>query len=314
MRATMLVALMAGGLLFVFDNDAAANDLTGGMGVAAFASSPDYSTYAPTATALAPVPSTPDVLGAPERGANSVRPDGDAAAAYGDTPCPRIPDASDLRLTADERRRVEAGEIIMQIVSDVEDERQVRAIGYLNADPVWLFDLATDSSLAPELLAAVKDVQILEQRPYGKLFRGVAKPAFFLPTYQYTLAAKYRPDGTGQCWGQVEGDFERNEGAHSFIWHPERRQTLAVFSFYFTLRGVLKLVPESWLLTNAGRTLPEFMHNLDALVPKYRERDDDRAHRNAVAWISLRRSLEAGELPGRVWTDVGSAPPLHAAR
>jgi hypothetical protein len=216
-------------------------------------------------------------------------------------PCPRIPDATDLNLTDEEWAKVQRGEIIVQFVSYSPEERQVRAIGYLDADPIWLFDLATDSHLAPDLVDAVKTVAVLEQRPDGKLIRGQAKPAFFLPTYRYTLASHYRADHTGQCWGQVEGDFDRNEGAHSFIWDPERKQTLAVFSFYFKLSGVLKLVPESWILHKAGSTLPDFMRKLAALVPKYAHADTPRARHNAEAWASLRARLEHGDLPGRVW-------------
>jgi len=218
-----------------------------------------------------------------------------------DVPCPRIPDATDLNLSDEEWAQVQRGEIIVQSVTYGPEERQVRAIGYLDADPIWLFDLATDSKLAPDLVDAVKTVAVLDQRPDGKLIRGEAKPAFFLPTYRYTLASHYRADHTGQCWGQVEGDFDRNEGAHSFIWDPARHQTHAVFSFYFKLSGVLKLVPESWVLRKAGSTLPDFMRKLAALVPKYARADTPRARHNAEAWASLRARLEGGEVPGRVW-------------
>jgi hypothetical protein len=222
-------------------------------------------------------------------------------------PCPHIPDARDLELSVDERLRIDDGQIVVQIVHYGDDDRQVRAVGYLDADPVSLFDLATDSERATELVSAVKKVEVIEQREDGKLFRGTAKPSFFLPTFNYTLAAHYPPDHTGQCWGQVEGDFERNEGAHSFIWDPERRQTLAVFSYYLSLRGVLRLVPESWILATAGKTLPEFMHRLEAETARTARSDPARASRNAQRWSALRARLDAGELPGRVWRDIALA-------
>jgi len=222
--------------------------------------------------------------------------------------CPPIPGVENVELSPAEWEEVERGEIVMRIVEPAAGERMAQAIGYLAADPVWLFDLSTDSSLAREFVSEIEEVVVLERDRFGKLFTNVLDPGMFvLPTFQYTLASAYPVPPTGQCWAQVEGDFERNEGSHSYFWDPERGESLTVFTFVFRLKGLLSLVPERTVLKRSAAALENYMERVEAMAVRFKAEDPARTARNAEAWAALRPRLEAGEFPGRLWT--GYPPP-----
>jgi hypothetical protein len=220
-------------------------------------------------------------------------------------PCPPIPDAADIHLTLEEMAAIEDGEILLRIVDAPGGGRVAEAIGYLDANPLLLFDLATDSSLAPEMVDEVKSVDVLDREDGGKIFRSVLDPGAFLPEFQYTVAASYPDPPTGQCWSLIDGDFERNEGSHSFLWDPERRQTLAVFTFVFKLKGILALLPEQPLLRRAGIALERYMERLEIAALRERERATDRAHRMASAWAELEPRMHTDALSARLWRGHG---------
>jgi hypothetical protein len=196
---------------------------------------------------------------------------------------------------------VQSGEIIVRVGDLGEYGRRVWAVGYLDANPIWLFDVGTDSRLAPELSDVIERVDVLDERANGKTVYGIADPAMLLPKYDYTLAVSYLADGTGQCWAQIRGDFKRNEGSHSYLWDPKRGKTLAVFTFELTMKGVLGYLPEDLVRRLTARTLPAFMRNLERFSKRLEREDPERAARNEQRWNALRARLEANELPGRVW-------------
>lgn len=221
-------------------------------------------------------------------------------------PCPRIPGSSDIDLTADEWLRVDAGEIIVRIVTEGDDTSRAQAIGYLSADPIALFDLATDAGLAPEIVDEVQSVVVLEAYPDGQLATGRIKAAQVLPAFEYTFASRYLPSRTGQCWGQVDGDFLRNEGAHSFLWDPDRGQTLAVFSSTIGMKGLLSFIPQRLVLQGAADTLPSFMRSLESLRAEMATKDPARTRRLEEQWARTRPLIESGDFPGRMWSGYAS--------
>lgn len=223
------------------------------------------------------------------------------ASASGEPPCLPIPDSADVDLSADERARIDAGEIVVRILRRAERGGLAQAIGYLDVNPAWLFDVATDSNLADGMADIIRDVRVVEARPVGKLLRGVAAPALFLPRFEYTLAVSYLEDGTGQCWTQVHGDFRRNEGSHAYLWDPVRKQTLAVFTFEIELEGVLSLLPQSLVMRLTARTLPDYMRSLERCARRLSREDTARAARVEPHWRRLSARLESNELRGRVW-------------
>jgi len=227
-----------------------------------------------------------------------------------DTDYPVIPDAADVRLSREEWARVRGGEIVVGIITEEDKHRHVQAVGYLDAHPVWLFDLATDSAVTTELVDIMKRVDVIEAEETGKVIRGVVDVSALLPTFQYTLAVAYLEDRTGQCWSQIEGDFRRNEGTHSYLWDFERGKTLGVFTFDLGLKGVLSIVPDGLVLKLTGRTLPGYMRAIDALAKRLAREDPERALRIGSQWLELRARLQRGELPGRVWRE---GPEIHAA-
>ncbi len=220
-------------------------------------------------------------------------------------PCPPIPDAADVQLSLEELTAVGAGQIIVRIVDAQDGGRVAQAIGYLDADPLLLFDLATDSTLAPEMVDEVRRIDVLERDDGSKVFRSILEVGMFLPDFEYTVAAAYPDPPTGQCWSQIHGIFERNEGSHSFLWDPERRQTLAVFTFAFKLKGLLRLLPEQMTLRRAGIALERYMERLEAAALRVRGTSSDRALRTASAWAALEPRLSAEELSARVWRGSG---------
>jgi hypothetical protein len=215
--------------------------------------------------------------------------------------CPPIPDAGDLHLTDDERARVDAGDIVLRVLRLEERGGLAQAVGYLDANPAWLFDIATDSSLADGMADIISDVQLLETRPGGKVIHGVARPSVFLPSFQYTLAVSFLEDGTGQCWVQTEGDFAKNQGSHSYLWDPVRGQTLAVFTFEIELKGVLRVLPQSLVMRMTARTLPSYMRGLEASVQRLARNDGARGARVEPRWRALQTRLERDKLGGRFW-------------
>jgi hypothetical protein len=220
--------------------------------------------------------------------------------------CPAIPDAKDVQLTAEEMQRVQAGEIVVHVGEMGEHGRHVFAIGYLDANPVWLFDVGTDASLAPDLSAIIERVDVLEKHEHGKRVHGVVDPAALLPKYEYTLAVSYLADQTGQCWAQIEGDFNRNAGSHSYLWDPARQETLSVFTFDLSLKGMLRIIPDGLVRRLTARTLPDFMRNLERYAIKLEREDPERAAAIERRWNELRPRLEANEVPGRVWRGPSS--------
>jgi hypothetical protein len=220
-------------------------------------------------------------------------------------PCPPIPDAVDIQLTIEELAAIEDGEILLRIIDAPGGGRVAEAIGYLDATPLLLFDLATDSSLAIEMVDEVRSVDVLERKEGGKVFRSVFDPGAFLPEFEYTVAAAYPDPPTGQCWSLIDGDFERNEGSHSFLWDPERRQTLAVFTFVFKLKGILALLPEQLILRRAGGALERYMERLEVAALRERERATDRARRVASAWAELEPRMYTDALSARLWRGQG---------
>jgi hypothetical protein len=215
--------------------------------------------------------------------------------------CPAIPDADDVELSAADRARVDDGEIVVRFLEKGERGALVQAVGYLDAHPAWLFEVATDSELATELADVLKSVDVVDTRPAGKTMRGVADPSALLPSYRYTLAVSYLEDNTGQCWAQIEGDFGKNEGSHSYLWDPEREATLAVFTFELRLKGWLRLIPQSVVMRLSARTLPAYMRGLEAFSERLSREDAARAARVDARWQSLRARLHGDELAGRVW-------------
>ena len=222
--------------------------------------------------------------------------------------CPLIPNSSEIDIDPDEWRRIQSGEIVVRIIRESDQVSRAQAVGYLDLHPLWLFDLATDSALAPEIVDKVRRVEIHEQGVDGKVATGQIKAARLLPTMSYTFASRYLPSSTGQCWGQISGDFSRNEGAHSFLWDPVRQKTLGVFSFTIGMKGLLGLLPERFVLQSAADMLPSFMRSLEAIQPKVAREDPGRVRRIDEAWARTRPRLEAGEFPGRVWTGYAPIP------
>ena len=222
-----------------------------------------------------------------------------------DRPCAPIPDAADVRFSQEEWQQLDAGEIIVRVIPGEEgsDHRHVEAVGFLDAHPIWLFDLGTDSGLVTDLVDIIESSKVLEARSDGKVIHNVADVSAFVPAFEYTLEAAYLPDRTGQCWAQIEGDFRRNEGSHSFLWDPVRGRTLAVFTFDLGLKGVLRLIPDRLILKLSGRTLPGYMRQLEAEAHRMEKVDPDRAAAVAALWADLEPRLRSGELPSRVWPD-----------
>lgn len=234
-----------------------------------------------------------------------------------DNPKPllEIPDASDIHLSEAEWAKVKRGEIVVQIVEYSKEDRMARAIGYMKHDPVMIFDVATDSLIAVKNFPEITGVCILRAEPTGKVFYMTVKPSWILPTYEFTSIAEYADPPTGQTFHQIKGDFERNEGVHSYLWDPERQQTLGVFQFAFGLKGILSLVPESLLLSLAKSTLPDAIRKMDTIADGIVKDEPERAAKNAQIWSSLKPRLEAGELPERVWRGpvMATAGPSTAA-
>ncbi len=220
-----------------------------------------------------------------------------------DNPKPllRIPDAADIQLTEAEWAKVKRGEIVVQIVEYTKEDRMARAIGYMRHDPVMIFDVATDSVIAVKNFPEITGVCILRAEPTGKVFYMTVKPSWILPTYEFTSIAEYADPPTGQTFHQIKGDFERNEGVHSYLWDPERQQTLGVFQFAFGLKGILSLVPESLLLSLAKSTLPDAIRKMDSIADGIEKNEPERASKNGQIWAALKPRLEAGELANRVW-------------
>jgi hypothetical protein len=221
----------------------------------------------------------------------------------GDPPLPPIPDAFDIELTYEERERVRGGEIVVQIVERTPEDRQARAIGYLKNNPRALFRASSDSTLQVEMFAEVEVFEDLESWPDGSHFRARADVSWLLPAFNYEMVSGYDSSRTGLTWTQLEGDFQRNEGSQSFLWDPERDETLAVFTFDLALRGILSLVPEWVILRLAGGNLPDTMRAVDGMVDTLGERDPEWRARLDAEWAKLRARLAAGEFPGRVYRE-----------
>lgn len=229
----------------------------------------------------------------------------------GEAALPLIPDASDVTLTAAERAKVEAGEVVVKLVERTKEDRQARAIGYLKHTPVELWSVAGNGQLQTEMYPEIEHFEELERWENGKRFRATADVSILLPDFHYTMTGCWNPSKTALCWAQLEGDFDRNEGSQSFLWDPARRQTLAIFTFDLAMKGILSLVPESFILSLAGHNLPNAMHSVEAMVDKVRARDPERARRWDDEWAALEPRLVAGEWPGRTWPPA--APPATAA-
>jgi hypothetical protein len=221
----------------------------------------------------------------------------------GDPPLPPIPDALDIELTYEERERIRSSEIVVQIVERTPEDRQARAIGYLKNNPRALFRVSSDSALQVETFAEVEVFDELERWPDGSHFRARADVSWLLPAFNYEMVSGYDASRTGLTWTQLEGDFERNEGSQSFLWDPERGETLAVFTFDLALRGILSLVPEWVILRLAGGNLPATMRAVDGMVDTLRERDPEWRARLDAEWAELRARLAAGEFSGRVYRE-----------
>lgn len=219
----------------------------------------------------------------------------------GEAALPLIPDASDVTLSDAERARIQAGEIVVKTVARTAEDRQARAIGYLKHNPVELFSVAGDGSLQREMYREIVQFEELERWENGKRFRATADVSMLLPDFHYTMTGCWNPSRTALCWSQIEGDFDRNEGSQSFLWDPARRETLAVFTFDLAMKGILSLVPESFILSLAGRNLPNAMRSVESMVDTVRARDAARAARWDQEWASLERELGAGTWPARVW-------------
>lgn len=212
-----------------------------------------------------------------------------------------IPDASDIHLSEAEWEKVKRGEVVVQIVEYSKEDRMARAIGYMKHNPVMIFDVATDSLIAVKNFPEITGVCILRADPKGKIFYMTVKPSWILPTYEFTSIAEYADPPTGQTFHQIKGDFERNEGVHSYLWDPERQQTLGVFQFAFGLKGILSIVPESLLLGLAKSTLPDAIRKMDTIADGIQKNEPERARKNDEIWAALKPRLEGGELANRVW-------------
>lgn len=227
----------------------------------------------------------------------------------GERALPPIPEAQDVRLTPEEWRRVQDGGWVVQIVTHSKEDRQARAIGFVASSPVAMFDVATDSEVAVSF-DEIESATILESSPQGKRYEMTVDPSFVLPSFHFVSVAAYNEIGTAQTFGQIEGDFQRNEGTHSYLWDPKREQTLAVVTFAFGLKGVLGILPESWILRMASHNLPKAIQRLDAVAAGFAEEDPERFARIDAEWQLVRARIEAGEFPGFLWTDPpGDAPP-----
>lgn len=212
-----------------------------------------------------------------------------------------IPDAQDIQLSESEWAAVQRGEIVVQIVEYSKEDRMARGIGYMKNHPVSIFDVATDSVIAVQNFPEITGVCIMRAEPRGKIFYMTVKPAFLLPTYEFTSIAEYADPPTGQTFHQIKGDFQRNEGVHSYLWDPERKETLGVFQFAFGLKGILSILPESLLLNLAKRSLPDAIRKMDAIATRIQQEEPARAQKVNETWAALKPRLESGELPGRIW-------------
>lgn len=225
----------------------------------------------------------------------------------GEAALPAIPDASDIELSDAERARIQHGEIVVKTVARTAEDRQARAVGYLKHNPVELFSVAGDGSLQTEMYPEIVQFEELERWENGKRFRATADVSMLLPDFHYTMTGCWNASRTALCWSQLQGDFDRNEGSQSFLWDPVRRETLAVFTFDLAMKGILSLVPESFILSLAGRNLPNAMRSVEAMVDRVRARDPARASRWDEEWAALEPALGAGTWPGRVWSTTADS-------
>ncbi|MCA9773164.1 MAG: hypothetical protein KC466_12200, partial [Myxococcales bacterium] len=220
---------------------------------------------------------------------------GEAEAAINPEGLPPAPPPVEVR--PEELGRLDKGEVVLRTVRVSDDERWAEALYLFDATPVELWDLVTDPPTQQDMFKELELYEMIHKHPDGLDTHGIANAAWFIPDFEYWL--RTRNDGTKQwnAWLQTKGDFNRNDGYWRFVWNPERRRTYGVLTLHLAFKGILSIVPDSWIVSLQKSNMPKAIQTIQDRVNLVREEEPDLARRRQAEWAE---SIANGK--ARPWT------------
>jgi len=199
-----------------------------------------------------------------------------------------VPDAPPaLVLTPAEDAELRRGEVVLRTVRVSDDERWAEGIFLFDATPPELWHLVTHPPTQQEMFDELEVYEEVERYDDGLQTHGIADASWILPEFEYWL--RTHNDGTRQwnAWQQIRGDFDRNEGYWRFVWDPAQQKTYGALTLKLAFRGILSIVPESWIIGLQRSNMPKVFEIVQERVNAVRLDDPSLAQARQTEWDLL---------------------------
>lgn len=196
-----------------------------------------------------------------------------------------------LTVTEEEHAQLLKGEVVLRTVKVSDDERWAEAIYLFDATPTEVFDLVTDPPTQQDMIDELEVYEMVKRHPNGLETHGIANASWILPNFEYWLRTHSAQDKVWNAWGQIRGDFDANNGYWRFVWDPEREKTIGALTLHLAFKGILSLVPESWIVGLQKSSMPKSMTVIQERVHRVRKETPEVAEARQTEW---RRLLAAG--------------------
>ncbi|MFN7952881.1 MAG: SDR family oxidoreductase [bacterium] len=195
---------------------------------------------------------------------------------------PPVPPPTEL--TADERARLVAGQVVTRSIVLSGSERRAEALFLFDAAPTELFGIVTEPAVMQRLFEENEVYEAVATYPDGLGVHGIANVGWPAPRFEYWTRTRRDPAKLWNAWRQTRGDFDANDGYWRFTRDEQTGKTIGHMSLHLSVPGL-----PNWLAVRLQETnLPKSMHIVAAEVARVRAQEPARA-------VALRSEWSAAE-------------------
>lgn len=191
---------------------------------------------------------------------------------------PAVP--PELEVSAAERARLVAGEVVTRSTDLGSAGRRAEAIYLFDATPTELFAIVTEPATLARLFEENEVYEAVATHDDGLSVHGVANVGWPVPRFEYWSRTRRDPAKHWNAWRQTRGDFDANDGYWRFAWDEATGKTIGLMSIHISVSGVPDFVAVRLQETN----LPRSMRTVAAEAARVRAREPKLALARQDEW------------------------------
>ncbi len=160
-----------------------------------------------------------------------------------------------IELSAAERARLVAGEVVTRSADLGAAGRRAEAIHLFDATPTELFAIVTEPATLARLFEENEVYEAVATHDDGLSIHGVANVGWPVPRFEYWSRTRRDPAKLWNAWRQTRGDFDANDGYWRFAWDESTGKTIGLMSIHLSVSGVPDFVAVRLQETNLPRSM-----------------------------------------------------------